>query len=103
MLAEPAANALAAAVRRNHIAGIGHMGAEGEAVGLEVVRPHDRFSGVHRHHHGRDLPHPEVMGLGFRDLGAMGKGLAGAEHRLQQPPHRRPVRGLHGTDRQGVG
>jgi transposase-like protein len=93
-----AADSLAPAVLRYHIAGIGHMGAESEGVGPKVIGAHHSPCRIHSHHHRLALLHPGQLGLGLADGWIVREGFAGAEHRLQQRPHRRPVGRRIGAD-----
>jgi hypothetical protein len=84
----------------HHIAGVGHMGPKGQRVGPQGIRAHHGAGRIHGHHHRLALRHPGQLSLGFVDGRAVGEGFAGAEHRLQQGPHRRPVGRLKGANQQ---
>ena len=76
VLAEPAADPLAAIVLGHHITGIGDMGTEGEGVGPQVLRSHQRCGPIHRDHHRLVLLHPSPTGFSLSDgwvVGAAGQ------------------------------
>jgi hypothetical protein len=51
----------------HQIAGVGHMGAEGQGVGPEVIGAQHSSSLIHSHQHRLALIHPGQLGLGLAD------------------------------------